>query len=131
VAAALLRAPPSDFDNRIYVERAARELSTAPSNAIITNNLATLQRLVEKFEARGSRVYFYSLPLAGELENSAAAKATAAVAHAGFSDDRQWLHLDGSIPDLRWADGVHLDERSAVIVSQSIDRELSSHLEPK
>ena len=130
VAAALLRAPPSDFDNRIYVERAARELSTAPSDAIMRTNLATLQRLVEKIEARGSQAYFYNLPLASELQDSVAAKGTAAVAHAGFSAD-QWLHLDGSIPGLRWADGVHLDERSAVIVSQSIDRELSSHLEPK
>jgi hypothetical protein len=131
VAAALLRAPPSDFDNRIYVERATRELNTAPSDAIMRTNLATLQRLVEKIEARGSQAYFYNLPLAGELGDSVAAKATAAVARAGFSDDRQWLHLDDSIADLRWADGVHLDERSAVIVSQSIDRELSSHLEPK
>ncbi len=131
VAAALLRAPPSDFDNRIYVERAMSELSTAPSDAIMRTNLATLQRLVEKIEARGSKAYFYNLPLAGELGDSVAAKATAAVAHAGFSDDRQWLHLDGSIADLRWADGVHLDERSAVIVTQSIDRELSSHLDQK
>jgi hypothetical protein len=95
------------------------------------NNLATLQRLVQQIEARGSRVYFYSLPLARELEDSAAAMATAATAHANFPDDRRWLHLDGSTADLRWGDGLHLDERSAVIVSQSIDRELSLRLEPR
>ena len=119
---ALLRAPPSDFDNRVYVERAVREWSTADQGAIMTNNLATLQRLVEEIEARGSRVYLYSLPLAGALQNSAAAQATAAAAHARFSDDRRWLPLDGSLPDLRWADGVHLDERSAVMIAQQIDR---------
>jgi len=28
--------------------------------------------------------------------------------------------------DLRWADGVHLDERSAVIVTQAMERALAS-----
>ena len=130
-AAALLAAPPSDFDNRIYVERAMRGWNTAPSDAIMTKNLATLQRLVERIEARGSRVYFYSLPFAGPLQNSTLAKAMAALAHAQFSDDRQWILLDGSMPDLRWPDGVHLDERSGAIVSQYINRELSSHLGPR
>jgi hypothetical protein len=45
-AAALLQGLPSDFDNRIYVERALREWGTAPSDAIMTDNLATLQRLI-------------------------------------------------------------------------------------
>ncbi len=121
-AAALLQGPPDDFDNRIYVERAMREWSAAPSDAIITDNLATLQRLVGKIAARGSRVYFYSMPLAGALQDSVTAKAAAAAAHAQFPDDRQWIHLDGGEPDLRWADGVHLDERSAIIIARQIDR---------
>jgi hypothetical protein len=121
IAAALLQGPPSDFDNRIYVERALRESSTAPSDAIMSNNLATLRRLVEQAEARGSRVYFYSLPLSAALQDSVTATATAAAAHARFSDDRRWIHLDGTRPDLRWADGFHLDERSAIIIARQID----------
>jgi hypothetical protein len=121
LAAALLQGPPSDFDNRIYVERGMRESSTAPSAAVMTNNLATLRRLAEKAEARGSRVYFYSLPLSAALQDSVAATATAAAAHAEFPDDRRWIHLDGTKPDLRWADGFHLDERSAVIIARQID----------
>jgi hypothetical protein len=121
IAAALLQGPPSDFDNRIYVERALRESSTAPSDAIMTNNLATLKRLAEQVDARGSRVYFYSLPLSAALQDSVLATATAAAAHAEFSDDRRWIHLDGTKPDLRWADGFHLDERSAIIIARQID----------
>jgi hypothetical protein len=121
IAAALLQGPPSDFDNRIYVERALRELSTAPSDAVMTNNLVTLRRLADKIEARGSRVYFYSLPLSAALQDSVMATATAAAAHAEFSDDRRWIHLDGTKPDLRWADGFHLDERSAIIIARQID----------
>ena len=121
IAVALLEGPPSDFDNRIYVERGMREWSTPPSDAIMANNLATLRRLVERIETRGSRVYFYSLPLSGALQDSVAARATARAAHAEFSDDRRWIDLDGAKPDLRWADGVHLDERSAVIIARQID----------
>jgi hypothetical protein len=124
-AAALLQAPPSDFDNRIYLERAVTEWSTAPPDSIMTGNLATLRRLVEKIEARGSRVYFYSLPLPGALQDSVAAMVTAAAAHAEFREDRRWIDLDGSMPDLRWADGVHLDERSAVMIARQIDRFLT------
>jgi len=125
VAAALLQGPPSDFDNHVYVERAVRELSAAPSEAIMADNLATLKRLVERIEARGSKVYFYILPLAGPVQDSIAEKATAAAAHAAFPDDRRWTHLDGSQPDLRWADGVHLDERSAAMIAKQIDRFLA------
>jgi hypothetical protein len=122
LAAALLRGSPSDFDNHVYVERARLAWSAAPAGALIAADLATLKRLVEQIESRGSKAYFYLLPVAGPLQDSAAATATAAAAHKAFSDERQWIQLDGSLPDLRWADGVHLDERSAVLIARQIDR---------
>ena len=125
VAAALLRDKPSDFDNRVWVERVMHEWSAAPAEAITHTDLTALKRLVEKIEARGSKVYFYMLPVAGPLQNSVAAKATTSAAHEAFPDQRRWIHLDGSLPDLRWADGVHLDERSAIMIAQQIDRFLS------
>jgi hypothetical protein len=127
-ALALLDEPPSDFDNRIYLERAVQASKTAPLEAVMMSNLATLKRLVAEIEARGSRVYFYSLPLAGPVQVSVAAKAEAAAAHAAFSDDQRWIQLDGSMPDLRWADGVHLDERSSVMMAKEIDRFLKDHI---
>lgn len=125
VAAALLRDKPSDFDNHVWVERVMHEWSAAPAQAIMHTDLTALKRLVEKIEARGSKVYFYMLPVAVPLQNSVAAKATASAAHGAFPDQRRWIHLDGSLPDLRWADGVHLDERSAVMIAHQIDRFLS------
>jgi len=121
-ALALLEGPPSDFDNRIYLERVVQASRTAPSQTLINDNLAKLKRLVADIEARGSQVYFYNLPLVGPVQNSVAAKAEAAAAHAAFSDDQRWIQLDGSMPDLRWADGVHLDERSSVMMAKLIDQ---------
>jgi hypothetical protein len=125
-ALALLEGPPSNFDNRVYLERAVQASRTAPSQTLVGENLAKLKRLVADIEARGSRAYFYSLPLAGPVQNTAAAKAEAAAAHAAFSDDQRWIRLDGSMPDLRWADGIHLDERSSVMMAKEIDLFLKS-----
>jgi hypothetical protein len=121
LAAALLRGPPSNFDNQVYVARAMQAWSTAPTEVMMANDLTALKELVDKIEARGSSVYFYILPVAPRLQDSVAAKAAALAAHNAFPDDRQWIHLDGSLPELRWADGVHLDERSAIMIAQQID----------
>ncbi len=120
-AIALLEGPPSDFDNRVYLQRAAQALSTAPSENAMNENLAALKRLVENIEARNSRVYFYTLPLAPPVQAARAPKAAAAAAHAEFPDEQKWIPLDGSLPELRWADGVHLDERSAVLIAKQLD----------
>jgi hypothetical protein len=120
-AIALLEGPPSDFDSRIYLERAAQALSMAPSETVMNDNLTTLKRLAEKIEARGSRVYLYTLPLAPPVQDARAAKAAATAAHAQFPEPEKWIPLDGSLPELRWADGIHLDERSAVIIARQID----------
>jgi hypothetical protein len=127
-ALALLDEPPSDFDNRIYVERAAEASKIAPSDVLMRENLETMKRLVAEIEARGTQVYFYSLPLAGPVQNSVAAKAETVAAHAAFSDDQRWIRLDSSMPDLRWADGIHLDERSSFMMAKEIDRFLKDRL---
>jgi hypothetical protein len=122
--AAMLEARPSDFDNRVYVDRAMREWSVAPPTADMTKNVATLERLVKQIEERGSLVYFYSLPYAEALQGSVYARATADSAHATFTNDLQWLRLELPLHELRWADGVHLDERSSIVVAKELQKQL-------
>jgi hypothetical protein len=124
MVAAMLQARPSDFDNRVYVDRTMREWSTPPSAAEITKNTAVLERLVKQIEARGGLVYFYSLPYAEALQGSVYARATANTAHATFTNDLQWLRLELPMHELRWADGVHLDERSSIIVAKELQKQL-------
>jgi hypothetical protein len=120
----MLQARPSDFDNRVYVDRTMREWSTPPSAAEMTKNTAVLERLVKQIEARGGLVYFYSLPYAEALQDSVYARATANTAHATFTNDLQWLRLELPMDELRWADGVHLDERSSIIVAKELQKRL-------
>jgi hypothetical protein len=77
-------------------------------------------------EQKGARLLLFELPCSAQLEESRSAKITREIVHTAFPDPDRWLRLDYARGELRWADGVHLDERSAVIVTQSIDRALSS-----
>ena len=122
----LLRQPPSDFDNHVYVDRALQQFNTEDPTAVAQANVARIEQLITSIEQRGSRALLFELPYSEPLEGSRAAKITREIVHAKFPAPDRWLHIEYARNDLRWADGVHLDERSAVIVAQSIERALPS-----
>lgn len=126
----LLKQPPSDFDNRIYADRALQQSNAEDPTVAVRENVTRIEQLIAAIGQRGARVLLYELPYSEQLERSRSAKITREIVHAKFSDPDRWLRIDFTRSDLRWADGVHLDERSAVIIAQSIDRALSSLLGP-
>jgi hypothetical protein len=134
VAAALdllRKQPPSDFDSRLYADRALLQFNTQDPTAVAQANVNRVEQLIASIERRGSHALLFELPYSEPLEDSRTAKITREIVHAKFPAPDRWLHIDYARSDLRWADGVHLDERSAVIVSQSIDRVLPSLLGPR
>jgi len=122
----LLSQPPSDFDNHVYVDRAVQQANTEDPTAATQINVQRIQQLILALEQRGVRVLLFQLPLAKELENARFAKINCDIVHGGFPDFDRWLTIDVPRSELRWADGVHLDERSALIVAQSIQRAIAS-----
>jgi hypothetical protein len=128
----LLKRPPSDFDNQIYVDRALQESNVEDEDTAVTTrvNVARIEQLIAEMERRGARVLLYELPYSEQLERSRSARITREIVRSKFPDAERWLHIDFNRSELRWGDGVHLDERSALIVAQSIDRALSSLLGP-
>ena len=123
--ARLLKQPPSNFDNHVYVDRAVQQSNTEDPTVATQINVQKIERLIFALEQRGARVLLFQLPLSKELEDARFAKITRGIVHAQFPDSGRWLTIDASHSELRWADGVHLDERSALIVVQSIDRAIS------
>ncbi len=123
--ARLLEQPPSDFDNHVYVDRAVQQSNTEDPTVVTQINVQRIEQLILALEQRGARVLLFQLPLSKELENARFAKITRDIVHARFPDSDRWLTIDVSRSELRWADGVHLDERSAFIVVQSIHRAVS------
>jgi hypothetical protein len=124
----LLKQPPSEFDNRVYAERALQQFNAQDLTSVTLANVNRVEQLITSIEARGSRALLFDLPYSEPLEESLFAKNTREIVHAKFPASDRWLPIAYSRPELRWADGVHLDERSAVIVSQSIDRALPALL---
>jgi hypothetical protein len=126
----LLEQPPSNFDSHVYADRALEEWDAEDPAVAVQTNAMRIKQLIPAIEQRGARVLLFELPVSEQLEESRSAKTTREIVHAAFPDPDRWLSIDYTRAELRWADGVHLDERSAVIVTRSIDRTLSSLLGP-
>ena len=120
----LLKQPPRDFDNRVYVDRALRQYDEDPSVAVAAN-VERLARLMQKAKELGVQAMLFELPIPGQVEATRFVGTTRRIVHGRFPDSAEWLPIDVDRSELRWLDGVHLDERSAVLVTRSIDRALS------
>ena len=122
----LLEQPPSDFDNRIYVDRALQQFNAEDPTDAARLNAKRIEELIRMLEQRGARVLLFELPYSEPIEGSRSAATTREIVHAAFPDPERWLPIEVDRSELRWADGVHLDERSAVIVTQAMERALAS-----
>jgi hypothetical protein len=122
----LLALPPSEFDNRIYVERALQQENAEDPTAAVQRNAKRIEELIATLEQRGAQVLLFEAPVSAQLEQSRSARITREIVHARFPDSDRWLRVVFAGSELRWADGIHLDERSAVIVAHSIDQALAS-----
>jgi hypothetical protein len=117
--------PPSDFDNRVYVDRALQQFEAEDPTDVAQFNAKRVAQLIRTVEQRGARVFLFELPYSEPIEGSRYAATTREIAHAAFPDSNRWLPIEVNRGELRWADGVHLDERSAVLVSRAMERALA------
>ena len=122
----LLSQPPSNFDNRIYVERAVKEMNAVDSAMAVRANVVLLRQLIAEIERRGGRALLIAIPQAPQVRKTRAARVTRKIVQEAFPDPNAWLPIDPPEGELRWADGVHLDERSALIVARSIGQALAA-----
>ena len=84
-----------------------------------------MEELIRIVEQRGARVLLFELPYSDPIEGSQYARTTREIVHTAFPDSNRWLPVEVNRSELRWADGVHLDERSAVMVTQAMERALA------
>lgn len=121
----LLNQPPSSFDNRVYVERAVNEMNTENATMPTRANVALIGQFIETIERRGGRALLIEVPFSQEIEGTNLVRTTRAIVQEAFPDPARWLRIDAPRSELRWADGVHLDERSALIVARGIEKALA------
>ena len=121
----LVEQPPSDFDSRIYADRALQQFNAEDPTDAARFNANRIAELIRVLEKRGARVLLFELPYSGPIESSRYAATIREIIHAAFPDSQRWLPIEMDRGELRWADGVHLDERSAVLVTQALERALA------
>jgi len=122
----LLGQPPDLFDNKVYLERAVAQMNEGDPTVPARANVVRMRRLIEELQRRGSRIFLIAIPFAAEIEASRFVSMTGAIVREAFPDPSLWLPIDASRRELRWADGVHLDERSALIVVRAIEGALAA-----
>jgi hypothetical protein len=122
----LVAQPPGDFDKRIYADRALQQFDAEDPTDAARLNVKRIGELIRQMEQRGVRVFLFELPYSEAIEGSRFAATTREIVHAAFPDMKRWLPVEVNRSELRWADGVHLDERSAVVVTQAMERALAS-----
>ena len=119
-----LAQPPSSFDNSVYLARVLREQDEDPG-AEVSANVARMKELIALAEQKGSHVLLFELPELPQVERARAVGITYQIVHAAFPDEDRWLHIDVPREELRWADGFHLDERSALMFSRTMEKALA------
>ena len=121
----LIMQAPSDFDNRVYVERAVSQLDALDPSPVVRMSVEVMRGLISELEGRGAKVFLFELPYIDQVERTRAATITHEIVRAAFPEPSRWLPIDVTRSDLRWADGVHLDERSALITARSMEKNLA------
>lgn len=122
----LLGQPPDPFDNRVYLDRAVAQMNEGDPTVPVRANAVRIQQLIEELQRRGARVLLIHVPLAPEIEGSRLVRTTGEIVDNTFPDRGLWLPIEPPRGELRWADGVHLDERSALIVVRAIEGALAA-----
>jgi hypothetical protein len=124
----ILRQPPEDHDNALAIRSAMEEYRKTNADATITKNAELLKQLVSSLIARGSHVYLFELPYAGNVADTHFAVATRTAVHRVFSNPDQWLRLTYTVDEMRFEDHAHLDQRSALIVAREMAQDLPTLL---
>ena len=122
----LLSQPPSTFDNKVYLDRALEQMNEAEPTVPTRANVVRIRQLIDELQRRGARAFLIHVPFAPEIEGSRMVRMTNEIVNEAFPDRALWLPIDPPQSELRWDDGVHLDERSALIVVRAIESALAA-----
>ncbi len=119
----VLSAPAVAYDNAKSIKQILLEWNKPIYEDAITRDAKALKALIERLEASGITVYLYELPMAPAVDESGYVKTTRATLERVFGPvNNRWLRLVYPADELRWDDGAHLDDRSAIIISSSLEK---------
>src|SRR5258708_17157526 len=121
----LPRRQPATYDISQSVNDTIKEYNGRGWAQIMRPNVEELKRLVVALERRGCHIVLFELPSAPGVRETEYVKAAHILAKESFPGAEKWLAISDDRSELRWVDASHMDERSAIIVAQQIDRFLA------
>jgi hypothetical protein len=126
---AALAAPPGSPDGNQRIAQTLMEWDTTALDNAVAAQLPVMKALVTQLEARGATVLFFELPLAPVVARFHYPEMARKAFRDSFGhDDARWLALDYPADQIRWGDGIHLDERSALLLSISLEKAIAGKL---
>jgi hypothetical protein len=127
---AIVARPPAPDDARQRVAEALGEWNEPTRREAMARGAAALKSLVEKLEAEGVAIFFYEIPYPSQLDRTVyVTMAREALARVISPDDKRRLVLEYPAEELRSnADGIHLDDRSAVVFAAALDDAIHKRL---
>ena len=127
-ASRLLAEPAREYNNQIHLEREAKGFDQDVT-AALQSNVDELARLVSLARGQGAQVLLFELPYADLLEHQQLARDTRRFALDHFGSSQDWLQLTLAKSELRWPDGMHMDERSAILTARAIEQAINERSE--
>lgn len=120
-------APPANYSIDALVARGVEAWNQRDDWDIAEANLRRIEELRPVLEKRGSRLHYLYLPYAPGYDEHAFASRMRSLAGGGSFEGPDCLDVRAitKVSDLRWVDGTHLDNRSAVLVCRAISGTLS------
>jgi len=128
----LLKDSPTNYDNAAEVQKGADWYNSEEGKKARANPMPMIERIdkiATQLEAQGMRVFYVHVPLAKPYEDTAFFKGySAAIAGNENYECPRCVDLRKNldISQLRWGDGLHLDDRSAILVAQALESHMKS-----
>lgn len=119
----------AEYDIRSVVSAGGIGWSRRDQWDIADRNAKRIRELISGFESRGAKVFLLYLPYAEGYDDHAYARRNREIASGNNAFECQRcvdVRRLVSVDDLRWGDGAHLDDKSALIVAEALERFLLS-----
>jgi hypothetical protein len=128
----LLQQAPIDYNNTAEIQKGVDWYNSKEGKSARADPAPMIERINKiagQLESQGVRVFYVHIPLAPPYEETSFFKGyrLAVTGNGGYECPRcvdLSKYLD--VSQLRWGDGIHLDDRSAILVAKALESHIMS-----
>lgn len=126
----LVNSGPIEYDNNKIIDDGISLLDQRSDWDLAYKNHAKILELTRYFEEQGSKVFFLYLPFSDKFDKHLYSRRNRIIISGNNNficsrciDARKIININ----ELRWGDGVHLDDRSALLIAESLQSLFLNH----